>query len=1030
MRTTSGVRSITATLTSGLVLAAVPAALVRYLGLPEVAVPSASAVRVFVREPLTEDFILVLVQAGAWGIWALLATTTGLRGYQRLTRALRWLPALHLPGPLQHLTAVMLGATAVSAATGALPAHASQPGPTATTGDAIPREAARSVDRSTLIGSQPATDTTAPRATHTVARGDTLSAIAQRRLGDDDRWPEIFALNRGTRFPDVGGTLRDPDVIRPGWTLDLPADAAAAPQRQTRTTPPEPPATAIPTPASPMPSPPTTATPSAGPTASATAHTPTCGASTGQAPARTAAPTTATDGSDTTSAAPDRDTRGRSGNGVLLPSGSWIDIGLALAIVAAAALVWAHRQRRYVPRKPSTSPRTHDTDLAALPRVVTQIRRGLRCATTKPDTTDQQDGTPSDPDGGTDTADDPAEIDAPSMVSADEQVQNAGSPVPVAPSLAHPLSVVWQPAGLGLTGPGAPAAARGLLTAVLAAGDGDRPDGRTVVVMPAATAATLLGSAAALPRTPRLLLAADLDDALRVIDEQTMHRSRLVHQHDVDTVADLRAADPCEEPLPPVMLLAHDTGRHARSRVAALLAQGQRLDIHGVLLGAWPEGDTVDVAHDGTVTPADGDARCGGHPAEVGRLAVLSPAETIDILATLAESHTGQPPTPAAIEAAPSALTAPADTGSADTSAASPSAPSPSADDATANTSFDPVDAGRYRAAARNLDEATDTARGGAGTATDDISAADQPILRTSTAAADGGDTAPADTIPTVPVPPTESTGKPRPDTQPLPVARPDRVMVTVLGAPTIVGADPQRKPRAKSLELLVYLAVHDGAATAEAILDDLLPDAPVSKATHRLHTYISDLRAVLRHQAGPGTYLTRPHHQYQLHGDRFDIDLWRMREAIRVADTAGTRAERIEALRRAAAYRPLAEGCDYEWLEPHRHAVQREALDAVAALVEELTDQPAEQAAVCETALQHHPYAETLYQQAMRAHARLGHLDTIRALRRTLTRRLTEIDTEPSEDTLALADRLITDLRRPRQNPRSPQPFGDGAPA
>ncbi|WP_305792240.1 BTAD domain-containing putative transcriptional regulator, partial [Micromonospora sp. 15K316] len=267
-------------------------------------------------------------------------------------------------------------------------------------------------------------------------------------------------------------------------------------------------------------------------------------------------------------------------------------------------------------------------------------------------------------------------------------------------------------------------------------------------------------------------------------------------------------------------------------------------------------------------------------------------------------------------------------------------------------------------------------------------------------------------------------------DEAPLPAApRRDAVEVVVLGRPAIIGADPQRTLRAKSLELLVYLAVCDGDASTEAILDDLLPDAPASKATHRLHTYISDLRAVLRLNAGPGTYLTRTHHRYQLNPDRFSLDLWCMRAAIRAADTAGSHTERVEALRRAVAtYRPLADGCDYEWLEPHRHAVQREALDAVTALIEELADQPAEQAAVCETALPHHPYAEVLYQQAMRAHARLGKLDTIRALRRTLTRRLAEIDAEPSDDTLTLADRLATELRQPRRGLRTPQPSDEEA--
>lgn len=68
------------------------------------------------------------------------------------------------------------------------------------------------------------------------------------------------------------------------------------------------------------------------------------------------------------------------------------------------------------------------------------------------------------------------------------------------------------------------------------------------------------------------------------------------------------------------------------------------------------------------------------------------------------------------------------------------------------------------------------------------------------------------------------------------------------------------------------------------------------------------------------------------------------------------------------------------------------------------------------EAAIGHDPYAEPLYQQAMRLHAQLGEVEAIRRLRRTLTRRLADIDTESGEDTLALADRLVTDLHRPRR--------------
>ena len=50
----------------------------------------------------------------------------------------------------------------------------------------------------------------APR-TYRVKRGDTLSGIAAKKLGEANRWPEIARLNR-----DI---VPDPDEIVPGQVL-------------------------------------------------------------------------------------------------------------------------------------------------------------------------------------------------------------------------------------------------------------------------------------------------------------------------------------------------------------------------------------------------------------------------------------------------------------------------------------------------------------------------------------------------------------------------------------------------------------------------------------------------------------------------------------------------------------------------------------------------------------------------------------------------------------------------------------------
>ena len=55
--------------------------------------------------------------------------------------------------------------------------------------------------------------------TYTVERGDTLWAISQRFYGDGNQWSRIYEANRET--------IQDPDLIQPGWVLNIPRRADA-----------------------------------------------------------------------------------------------------------------------------------------------------------------------------------------------------------------------------------------------------------------------------------------------------------------------------------------------------------------------------------------------------------------------------------------------------------------------------------------------------------------------------------------------------------------------------------------------------------------------------------------------------------------------------------------------------------------------------------------------------------------------------------------------------------------------------------
>jgi DNA-binding SARP family transcriptional activator/LysM repeat protein len=1050
---TSMLRRVAGIAVLALLFAGVPYALVHFLGsaLPK-QIPDAGQITAALTAPLSDEILGGLLVAVLWVAWAAFAWSvvaefaavfTGIRLPQPKafapTRGLAALLVAAITGGVLATAAQAAppygAAQAATPATATVPAVVAQHSAPAALGAVQDRPSASTAAVTKTMAEQVKLKAAGKQYTHTVRPGDSLSVIAKQWLGDANRWPEIFALNRGQHFTAPAGTLKDPQVIRAGWTLQLPDDAT-------------PPAGAKPD----APAEPATETP-AGP---------------GDQPGETAsgedAPQAGDDGviDDTDSSEagdpgdagdeqPDsgedeQQAPAGSVTGVDLPSGSWVDVGLVAALLTAVALVWAHRQRRFQ-RRPLSRELVDDP----MPPVVRHVRQGLRrsAATalddngrrelhayreffdgiraagdnettrhringtaafapfipaTRPSDTaypgtetndeprqphDEQDATPGrhhraheprhrrdrDEQPPGDLLDDNDLLDEDLL--DDEDILGVGpvdvrqllndAPPPVTPALANPVAPAWPAAGIGLVGPGADAAARGFLVAALAAGGTGDFDARSTVVIPAATLATLLGAdAIIMPQTPRLTVTASLSEALNLIEEKTLHRSRLLYEHEVEDALALRETDPMAEPISPLVLIADVTAEHERARISALLTQSQRLDIHGVLLGAWPHGDTVDVGIDGSTLPASGSGRRRRHLADLGRLTVLTFAEAADLLRLLAESHTGQPqPTP----------------------------PTSRTDTTIASLPVSPTDDG-LRLFPDLVGNSTPAEHPTAGTH-QDLSTPEPAHEEASAAPSDDSirtDGATAD--------------------EPIPGTL---VAVEAFGKPRIVDAPADERVRPQAVELLVYLAVRGGTASQDDILEDLLPEVTARTAPHRLHTFTSNLRRIAGLIAGGGTFLTVERKQYRLHRAAFDIDLWRLQGAVAEAAGASDPAQQIVALRRAVdAYTaPLADTSrGYDWAEPYRENIRRQALNAALTLADLLDDHD-QALAVLDTAMTHHPHTEELYRAAMRRHGQRGDLDAVRQVQRTLTQALEDLDAEPSDETIELLDDLLAEQRR-----------------
>jgi two-component SAPR family response regulator len=227
----------------------------------------------------------------------------------------------------------------------------------------------------------------------------------------------------------------------------------------------------------------------------------------------------------------------------------------------------------------------------------------------------------------------------------------------------------------------------------------------------------------------------------------------------------------------------------------------------------------------------------------------------------------------------------------------------------------------------------------------------------------------------------------------------------------------PGRSLRGKAAELAVYLACHPDGADTETIAEYLMPEVRRRQARQQVHTNASNLRHVLGRAGGPlpaGYVLKRgTTARYRLDATTVEVDLWRLHDLLTRAQLASAPA-RTDLLRTACEIyiAPLAAGCDYEWIEPHREKARRWGTEAHLLLADDLLEADPQTASdLLDKAIGLDRYNEELYRKAMHARHRLGDADGIRALLRALTKALADLDAEPDDATTELAAALRTSL-------------------
>ncbi|BDT85607.1 MULTISPECIES: BTAD domain-containing putative transcriptional regulator [Nocardia] len=238
----------------------------------------------------------------------------------------------------------------------------------------------------------------------------------------------------------------------------------------------------------------------------------------------------------------------------------------------------------------------------------------------------------------------------------------------------------------------------------------------------------------------------------------------------------------------------------------------------------------------------------------------------------------------------------------------------------------------------------------------------------------------------------------------------PTRIFWRARGTAETVEVTAQLQPRIR--ELLTVLALHPEGLSRAQLIDMLWGERPPERGTSALTNTLSRLRTSLSAATGGQItgLLTDDRTHYRLSSTVLGVDYWDFNAAVAERRRAASDTDQAAAARRIAelATSELASDLTDTWVEALRESARRNALNALSWLaIRNTENDPRATLGLLETTAESDPYNETVWQDILRLHARLGEYAALARTYSLLTRTLAEIGQTPSPETKQLLEQL-----------------------